>query len=80
MMLWTRSWWGSGPKKVSWLLDADIEELFDTVNQQRLTRFVEHRVSDKRIHRQIQKWLKTAFWTRRLSRDGWRRGDRGSGR
>jgi len=48
-------------KKVSWILDADIENSFDTVSQQRLMRFVEHRVGDKRIHRLIQKWLKTGI-------------------
>ena len=49
---------GITSKKVSWILDADIEKFFDTVNQQWLTRFVEHRVGDKRILRLIQKWLK----------------------
>ena len=33
---------GIRSKKVSWILDADIEKFFDTVNQQRLMRFVEH--------------------------------------
>ena len=36
-------------KKVSWILDANIVTFFDTVNQQRLMAFVEHRVGDKRI-------------------------------
>ena len=40
---------------------ADIEKFFDTVDQQRLMRFVEHCVGDKRIHRLIQKWLKTGI-------------------
>src|SRR6266436_4874216 len=31
---------------------------FDTVNQEWLIRFVEHRIGDKRIIRLIQKWLK----------------------
>jgi len=31
---------------------------FDTVSQEWLIRFVEHRVGDKRIIRLIQKWLK----------------------
>ena len=43
------------------MLDADIEKFFDTLDQQRLMRFVEHRVGDKRIHRLIQKWLKTGI-------------------
>src|SRR5580658_7170435 len=32
---------GITSKKVNWILDADIEKFFDTVNQQRLMRFVE---------------------------------------
>ena len=47
-------------EKVSWML-AGIEKFFDTVDQQRLMRFIEHCVGDKRIHRLIQKWLKTGI-------------------
>jgi RNA-directed DNA polymerase len=42
---------GITSKKVSWILDADIEKSFDTVNQQWLMHFLEHRVGDKRILR-----------------------------
>jgi RNA-directed DNA polymerase len=45
-------------KGVSWIIDADIRSFFDTVNQQWLIRFLEHRIGDKRIIRLIQKWLK----------------------
>jgi retron-type reverse transcriptase len=31
---------------------------FDTVNQEWLIRFVEHRIGDRRIIRLIRKWLK----------------------
>jgi retron-type reverse transcriptase len=48
-------------EKVSWMLDGGIEKFFDTLDQQRLMRFVEHRVGDKRIHRLIQKWLRTGI-------------------
>src|SRR5712692_5547717 len=44
--------------KVNWILDADIRSFFDTVSQEWLIRFVEHRVGDRRIIRLIQKWLK----------------------
>ena len=45
--------------KVNWILDADIpRSFFDTVVQEWLIRFVEHRVGDRRIIRLIQKWLK----------------------
>src|SRR5260370_19396024 len=49
---------GITTKKVNWILDADIEKFFDTVSQEWLVRFVEHRIGDKRILRLIQKWLK----------------------
>ena len=45
-------------RKVDFILDADIRSFFDTVSQEWLIRFVEHRVGDKRIIRLIQKWLK----------------------
>src|ERR1700724_1893544 len=44
--------------KVNWILDADIRSFFDTVSQEWLIRFVEHRIGDRRIIRLIQKWLK----------------------
>jgi len=43
---------------VNFILDADIEKFFDTVSQEWLVRFVEHRIGDTRIIRLIQKWLK----------------------
>ena len=45
-------------KKVSFILDADIQSFFNEVSQEWLVRFVEHRIGDKRIVRLIQKWLK----------------------
>jgi RNA-directed DNA polymerase len=49
---------GIESKKVNFLLDADIQSFFDTVSQDWLIRFVEHRIGDRRIIRLIQKWLK----------------------
>src|SRR2546421_3192402 len=49
---------GIGSKQVNWILDADIASFFDTVSQEWLTRFVEHRIGDRRVIRLIQKWLK----------------------
>jgi len=43
---------------VSWILDADIRSFFDSVSQQWLIRFLEHRIGDKRIIRLVRKWLK----------------------
>ena len=45
-------------KKVSFIMDADIQSFFDEINQQWLIRFLEHRIGDRRIIRLIQKWLK----------------------
>src|SRR5438046_6265420 len=44
--------------KVNWILDADIQSFFDTVSQEWLIRFVEHRIGDQRIIRLIRKWLR----------------------
>ncbi len=44
-------------KRVNFILDADIEKFFDSVSQEWLVRFVEHRVGDKRILRLVRKWL-----------------------
>src|SRR6202048_1398001 len=49
---------GIHSKKGSFILDADIQSFFDTVNQEWLIRFVEHRIGDRRIIRLIRKWLK----------------------
>lgn len=44
-------------RKVNWVLDADIQGFFDTLNHDWLLRFVEHRIGDKRVTRLIRKWL-----------------------
>jgi RNA-directed DNA polymerase len=48
-------------RKVSWILDADIQNFFGSVSQDWLVRFLEHRIGDKRIIRLIQKWLKAGI-------------------
>ena len=45
-------------RKVNFIVDADISSFFDTVSQDWLIRFVEHRIGDKRIIRLIRKWLR----------------------
>jgi len=40
--------------KVSWIIDADVRSFFDAVSQERLVRFLEHRVGDRRIIHLIQ--------------------------
>jgi RNA-directed DNA polymerase len=48
-------------RKVNWILDADIQNFFGAVSQEWLTRFLEHRVGDKRIIRLVRKWLRAGI-------------------
>ena len=43
---------------------------FDSVSKEKLVRFVEHRVGDKRIIRLIQKWLKAGTGSLRTVKRG----------
>ncbi len=52
-------------KKVNWILDADIESFFDTIDHNWMIAFLEHRIGDRRILRLIRKWLKAG-----VSEDG----------
>lgn len=45
-------------KRVNWILDADIQKYFDTMNHDWMLRFIEHRLGDKRLLRLITSWLK----------------------
>jgi RNA-directed DNA polymerase len=45
-------------KKVNWVLDADIRDFFGSLDHGWLMKFLEHRVSDRRVLRLIQKWLR----------------------
>ena len=49
---------GISSTPVSWILDADIRSFFDSVSQEWLVRFLEHRIGDKRIIGLVRKWLK----------------------
>jgi RNA-directed DNA polymerase len=49
---------GIDSTRVNWVLDADIRSFFDSVSQDWLIKFVEHRIGDPRIIRLIRKWLK----------------------
>jgi group II intron reverse transcriptase/maturase len=44
-------------KKVNWVLDADVKEFFTNLDHDWLTRFLEHRIADKRVLRLIRKWV-----------------------
>src|SRR5215472_7612199 len=52
---------GIDSRKVSWIVDADIQNCFGSVSQEWLARFLEHRIGDKRIIRLIQKWLRAGI-------------------
>jgi len=43
---------------VNWILEVDIRSFFDSVSQDWLVRFLEHRIGDQRIIRLVRKWLK----------------------
>jgi len=45
-------------RKVSWVLEVDIRGFFDTIDHGWMRQFVEHRIGDVRVQRQILKWLK----------------------
>jgi RNA-directed DNA polymerase len=49
---------GISSTKVNYILDCDLRTFFDSVSQEWLVRFLNHRIGDPRIIRLIQKWLK----------------------
>ena len=51
-------WVGIMRKKVNCILDADVSGFFDNLSHEWLVKFIEHRISDRRILRLIQKWLR----------------------
>lgn len=55
-------WVGLTKKKVNWVLDADIQGFFDTIDHGWLLKFIEHRIADRRILRLIRKWLRVGVW------------------
>jgi len=46
---------------VNHILDADVLDFFGSINHDRLIRFLERRIGDKRIIRLIRKWLKAGI-------------------
>jgi RNA-directed DNA polymerase len=45
-------------RKGNWVVDVDIQGYFDNINQEKLMKLVEMRVSDRRILKLIRQWLK----------------------
>ncbi len=64
---------GLHSRKVNWVLDADIRGFYDAIDHDWLMKFVEHRVSDKRVRRHIKKWLNAGV----LEKGELRRAERG---
>lgn len=61
-------------RKVSYVLDADLQRFFDSINHEWLVKFIEHRVADKRIVWLIRKWLNAG-----IMEDGqWRNSEEGT--
>ena len=52
---------GIASRRVNWILDAYIRSFFDSVSQEWLIRFLEHRIGDQRIVRLIRKWLRAGI-------------------
>lgn len=49
-------WVGLMGKKINWVLDADIQGFFDSLDHTWLLKFLAHRIGDRRMLRLIQKW------------------------
>jgi hypothetical protein len=52
-------------KRVNWVVDVDIRGFFDNMSHEWTTKFIEHRVADRRVLRLLRKWLKAG-----VSEDG----------
>ncbi len=50
-------YFGITQRKVNWVLDADIRGFFDAIAHDWLMKFIEHRITDKRVLRHTKKWL-----------------------
>ena len=50
-------WIGLHASKVNWVLDADIQAFFETIDHDWMLKFLEHRIADDRMLRLIRKWL-----------------------
>jgi group II intron reverse transcriptase/maturase len=48
-------------RKVEWVLEADLKNLFGSLSHDWMLRFVEHRVGDPRLISLIRRWLKASI-------------------
>jgi RNA-directed DNA polymerase len=44
-------------RKGNWVVDVDIQGYFDNINQEKLMKLVEMRISDRRVLKLVRKWL-----------------------
>jgi group II intron reverse transcriptase/maturase len=44
-------------RRTNWVLDADIQQFFDTIDHGWMQKFLEHRIADTRLLRLLMKWL-----------------------
>ena len=44
-------------RKGNWVVDVDIQGYFDNINQEKLMKLVEARISDRRVLKLVKKWL-----------------------
>jgi group II intron reverse transcriptase/maturase len=51
-------WVGLMRQRVNWVLDADIQGFFDTIDHEQLLRLVQIRISDPRVLRLLRNWLR----------------------
>jgi len=56
---------GITKRKVNWVIDADIRGFFDNISHEWLMKFLEHRITDRRMLRLLKKWLRAG-----VSEDG----------
>lgn len=49
---------GTTNQNTNWVLDADIQAFFDSIDHDWMMRFLGHRIADRRLLRLIHKWLK----------------------
>jgi len=64
---------GLQQRKVNWVIDADIRGCYNAIDHEWQMRFVEHRVSDRRVRRHIKKWLNAGV----LEEGEWRQEEEG---
>jgi|SRR5579859_1645837 len=48
----------AGNRGYNWVVDADIRSYFDSIDQEKLMKLVEERISDRRMLKLIRQWLK----------------------